>query len=287
MSSGCGTLAKSFELPTSHAASGNPGTGPNRQHTLPESAKHPRDWYTKNATTTLPRGALKDSASRLWGSTIPTRYGGEEAVDSVPEHWEVGEFWNRDSNIRLWQPHYVRRNWAAGAHDVHRHDQIIKIKLPGSDRESISGVLASDCCFLEAWGFDLGLRDRQARKTPLFRPPCKAEQFRSKKSFQRSRSEGKILDRTIGVPELGTQGETFGSASHEGYDSYDHTVAREGARLSHSIHAHQFRGIQAGLHQAYPHDHCNLRPAAIYTLKYKKFGEEKGLRSHDSAARYV
>lgn len=278
MSSGCGTLSRSFELSTTHSASGNPPSGAKRQHTLPDSAHHSRDWYKREQQTTLPRGALKDSVSRLWGNTIPTPYGGEATVDNVPEYWEKGEYWNRDSNIRIWGPHEIRRRWANGAHDIHRHDQIIKIKLPGSDRESYSGVLSADCCFLEAWGFDLGLRDRNANKTPLWRPPCAQEQFRSKKAFQRSRSvpESKMLDRTQEKPEHGTQGRTYGSVSHEGYDRYDHAVQREGARLSCAVHNAAMRRH----HMHYPHDHCNLRPAAIYTLKYQKFGEDKGLRDH-------
>jgi len=136
-------------------------------------------------------------------------FGGYEKVDSQPESWTSGDYWNVDSNIKIWGEHEVRRNAASDALDVHRHDQISRVVLephPGTKtrngkepaaRQSISGVVSAGSSFLEAFGFDLGLRDRQARCTTLWKPASGGEMFRSQRSFQRDVPRISEYNRTL------------------------------------------------------------------------------------------
>jgi len=253
-----------------------------------------------------------DRPTRLWGTATATKYGGEQRPETEAQTWTSGDLWNIDSNIRKWSDHEVRRNAASGSHDVHRHDQYSRVTLqpqPGvgnkkvhAPRLCVSGVVSPDCCFLEAWGFDLGLRDRQAK-------PCKrgifvgkAEQFRAPRSYDRDiprmAEHRRALNKTSSAPgqfsetittmmatlrpediggEAGDQGgqqaldhetagKVHGSRSCNYWDSYDHTCKREGAKLSCSIHSPAFRESK----DAHPYvDEIELRPQAIYTKKYR------------------
>eukprot|EP00405_Crypthecodinium_cohnii_P027278 CAMPEP_0206516570 /NCGR_PEP_ID=MMETSP0324_2-20121206/63444_1 /ASSEMBLY_ACC=CAM_ASM_000836 /TAXON_ID=2866 /ORGANISM="Crypthecodinium cohnii, Strain Seligo" /LENGTH=274 /DNA_ID=CAMNT_0054009525 /DNA_START=21 /DNA_END=846 /DNA_ORIENTATION=+ len=187
MSLGCGTLASpsAFQKGTLGASSSN-GT----QHTLPKNPMHRS--VAKLSITNHWAEDQEQGPTRLWGSSMKTKLGGEERPDGCADNWTKGEFWNVDSNIRIWGPHEVRRNGASASHDVHRHDQIRRIclpALPGQERfegrQCVSGVVGADTCFLEAWGFSLGRRDRQARPVGIFLPTGANEQFRSHRSFDR------------------------------------------------------------------------------------------------------
>eukprot|EP00397_Hematodinium_sp_SG-2012_P024443 GEMP01025462.1.p1 GENE.GEMP01025462.1~~GEMP01025462.1.p1 ORF type:complete len:315 (+),score=51.14 GEMP01025462.1:51-995(+) len=263
------------------------------QHTLPENSKHIRlsEVVAKQiyATKGDPEGKsqlVNDYPARQWGEVTRTRVGGEQMIDSHPNYWEHGDFWNRDSLIRKWQPHHVRRQAAQSSHDIHRHDQITTLKLLGSNnvaRVSTSGLLSADSSFLDAWGFPLGLRDRQSRPTSLWRPVSKIEQFRSKDNYVnslenyhsndrskaeryklcRSKSEGPDGDKTIG------EGLQFGSLSYEGWNAWNHVCKREFSKMACSI----FGQARVAHPWGIPHDQMDLRPGAIYTKKYKNGGD--------------
>merc|ERR1719221_1110905 len=104
-------------------------------------------------------------------------------LDETPEMWLSGDFWNRDSNIRRWGEHEIRRNLAASNHDVHRHDQKMRMVLhphPGSElppKVVMSGAISPDSNFVEAWGFDLGSRDRQGAPATRWHPTNTDEHF--------------------------------------------------------------------------------------------------------------
>jgi hypothetical protein len=122
-----------------------------------------------------------------------------------PKVWSSGDHWNIDSNIRKWTQHEVKRNAAGSSHDVHRHDQIQRfVLMPQKDgtgiqkpRLCMSGAVSSDCCFLEAWGFDLGLRDRQAKPASLWKPVSRTNQFRGPRSFDRQMPRIHDFKRTL------------------------------------------------------------------------------------------
>lgn len=303
MSHGCGTLASpgSFRLSTEKAASGN-----GKQHTLPAKPFHAMlsmddveaHWDAKQS---------QSKPSRVWGTIKPNKLGGEERVDSTPDNWQSGEFWNVDSNIRRWGQHEVRRNASSAAHDVMRHDQIGRVVLqpqPGakikSPRLCTSGVVSADCSFLEAYGFDLGRRDRQARPAPVWHPVTRCEQFRAERSYSRNIprmiENYRTLRRTASTPgvvhskevvtlrpeDIGGEagefsrpedttversGRVHGARSCRGWDAYNHAVQREGARTSLGVHAPALRSHR----DAYPFkDNCELSPAAVYSRKYRK-----------------
>ncbi|CAL1168362.1 unnamed protein product [Cladocopium goreaui] len=145
-----------------------------KQNGLPENPHHDR--ISREAIDDLHEVNFNKEPTRLWGQVKATKYGGIERIDGVSTLWTAGDYWNVDSNIMKWGKHEVRRNGACANHDVHRHDQITKLVLPPKPgdtrplRYCVSGVVSPDCCFLEAWGFDLGLRDRQGNNTTLWKP---------------------------------------------------------------------------------------------------------------------
>lgn len=310
MSYGCGTLMsphhKGDKNTTARAASGN-----GRQHSVPAKPMHPHVTKEMVEAHWDPTKQLR-TPTRLWGTATGTQYGGEVRPEGEPQSWTSGEMWNVDSNIRKWGEHEMRRNAAASAHDVHRHDQIGRSVLQSgtgakkqmAPRLCISGVVSADCSFLEAWGFDLGLRDRQAKPVSLWQPTGKNEQFRAHRSYQRDiprvAEHGRSLRRTASTPgvlptnpdaaftlrpediagEAGAMspdadvleraGRTHGSRSCRGWDGYDHAAKREAARLSCSIHSPMCREHVEG----YPFvDEIELHPAAIYTRKFRQGGE--------------
>lgn len=236
---------------------------------------------------------INDKPSRVVGTPYRTRFGGEGVMDNTSEYWATGTFWDTNSNIRLRTEHEIRREAAQGAHDIHRHDMVTKIKIPGQARVSESGVLTADSCFLEAWGFDLGLRDRAARPTTLWRPVTRDREFGdmlrrpsttmpkgAEKSAQAtttskfSRSTTGTFPSRVGVRTKGVDN------MDATWDGFEHTVKRDGARRSDAIHACETRRNPFG----YLHDKCGIRPAAMYTKKYQKFGES-GFRDHDKKER--
>lgn len=306
MSFACGTLAhpEAFKLGNKGAASAN-----GKQHSIPGKFQH--EHFSKAAAieacwTYDPKQTSK-APSRMWGSTTATKYGGELRPDTEPHGWTHGEVWNIDSNIKKWGEHETRRNAATAAHDIHRHDQYQRVVLlPATGakktmaaRLCTSGVVSPDCCFLESWGFDLGLRDRQARPTGLWRPVGKSEMFRAPRSYDRNIT--RILDHqrslkmsqsapgfcdglttTMRPEDVGgeagehggseakdheTAGKTHGSRSCNYHDSFDHTAKREAAKLSCGIHSPTFKEH----HDGHPFiEEIELRPQAIYTLKYRQ-----------------
>ncbi|CAE8678032.1 unnamed protein product [Polarella glacialis] len=312
MSIGAGTLtvASGFGNGTNKSARSN-----GKQHTLPDNPHHERtNPEDIEAYWDIPKpGAKGKGPTRLWGTVKPTKYGGVERVDGVSTQWLAGEYWNVDSNIRRWGLHEVRRNAAAASHDVHRHDQITRIVLPpqpGSDkppRQCVSGVVTADSCFLEAWGFDLGLRDRQANYAPLFKPVTSGEQFRSQRSYSRNcgrlAENYRMMRKTASVPgqvmastlrpediagEAGEEssaddtmllkaGRTFGSRSCSGWDRYDHTVRREAAKTSCGTYSPSFNLHPQG--HVFK-DELELNPASVYTKKYIKNMDESAFRGH-------
>lgn len=305
MSIGCGTLGgpQGFRIGNLAASISN-----GKQHTLPKNPAHfPTDKLdiTNHWESDQPKGP-----TRLWGSTKSNKLGGEDRIEG-PDLWLKGEFWNVDSNIRAWGEHETRRNAASAAHDVHRHDMITRVVLPpvqGSglqeSRQCVSGVVSADSCFLEAWGFSLGRRDRQARPATLWKPANADEAFRAERSYNRNIGRlvenSRSLRRTATVPgsihppnvvtlkpedvggeagdlvdpddvTLPNAGKTHGSRSCQYWDRYDHVVNREGAKMSCSIHSPSFR--------AHPDGHIvkentDLSPAAVYTLKFRKQGQD-------------
>merc|ERR1712007_99776 len=128
----------------------------------------------------------------------------------------------------------------------------------GEPRLCLSGVVSPDSCFLEAWGFDLGKRDRQGNVCSTFQPPSKGEHFRSLRSYNRhlermtdnyrsmrrtASTPGKITMSTLRPEDIGgeagdvsigddsmmeTAGRTHGSRSCRYWDSHDHVARREG-----------------------------------------------------------
>eukprot|EP00928_Gymnodinium_smaydae_P069989 TRINITY_DN53947_c0_g1_i1.p1 TRINITY_DN53947_c0_g1~~TRINITY_DN53947_c0_g1_i1.p1 ORF type:complete len:446 (-),score=63.80 TRINITY_DN53947_c0_g1_i1:41-1285(-) len=254
------------------------------------------------------------------------KLGGEVRLDKQPDLWTSGEYWNVDSNIRKWGEHEIRRNMAAANHDVHRHDQIQRVVLPPQPghvnmlgqplpmRQSVSGVITADGSFLEAMGFDLGLRDRQAKPVKLWRPANSSEMFRSHESYQRDLPRMTDYYRTMRrsnsmpgstqasttmreVPTLRPEdvggqagahaeesdethqkaGRTHGSRSCRYWDRYDHTCRREAAKMACGT----FSPIYNSHPEFYPIHNLELSPAAVYTRKYQLWGEE-ALRGHES-----
>eukprot|EP00434_Breviolum_minutum_P019919 symbB.v1.2.017574.t1/scaffold1369.1/size123032/7 len=288
MSYGCGTLAGpgGFNLGIAAASRSN-----GKQNALPENPRHDR----------IPREAIDDShevsfnkePTRLWGQVKATKYGGIERVDAVNTLWLSGDYWN------------VHRNGACANHDVHRHDQITKQVLPPKPgdtrplRYCVSGVVSPDCCFLEAWGFDLGLRDRQGNNTTLWKPAGCQEMFRSERSFNRNIERihenmktlrgsasvpGSVMAQTLKPEDIGGEagelstdddatmlraGRTHASRSCYGWDRYDHTCRREAAKLSCSVHCPSERKSPEG----FPFKELDLNPAAVYTKKFRQSGE--------------
>lgn len=193
-----------------------------------------------------------------------------------PNKQSMVEYYNPDSLISNWTRTEIRREASEGAHQVHRHDAIKQFTLPGSDRVSISGVMTADANFLEPWGFSLGCRDRQGNVTRMpgpgaahFQPPSQGEQFRTKQSFEMPT----IPKGTLNVQSNyrpGTEnmvGELFGTKSCRGWDRWNHTAYREGAKMANGIHRNSMRKHK------YPGNNCEVKPASIYTLAFKKYGE--------------
>lgn len=264
--------------------------------------------------------STRKKPSRLWGGVQPTRYGGEARIDEVPEMWLSGTYNDTDSNIRRWTEHEVRRNAAAANHDVHRHDQRQRMVLPprpGSDdppKVCDSGAISPDSCFLEAWGFDLGMHDRQGNHIlKKWNPPNSDEHFRSLRSFNRNiprvtenmktmmktmSTPGKLESQTLRPEDIGgeagelahpddnnlqTAGRTHGARFCRYWDRYNHTVRREAAKMSNGIHSPTFRSHP----EEYPFsENYELRPAAVYTKKFRTGGEAT-LRAHLSQKRVV
>ncbi|CAK9085874.1 unnamed protein product [Durusdinium trenchii] len=301
MSYGCGTLAGpgGFNLGVARASRSN-----GKQNALPENPHHDR--IPREAIEELHEVNFSKDPSRLWGQVKPTKYGGIERVDGVGTLWLSGDYWNVDSNIMKWGKHEIRRNGASANHDVHRHDQITKLVLPPKPGEEdrplrycVSGVVSPDCCFLEAWGFDLGLRDRQGNNTGLWKPVGRNEMFRSERSYTRNIERilqntrtlrgsasvpGSVMAQTLKPEDIGGEagelstpddatmlraGRTHASRSCYGWDRYDHTCRREAAKLSCSIHCPAEKVHAEG----YPFKELDLNPASVYTKKFRMTGE--------------
>jgi hypothetical protein len=318
---GCGTLASpsGFDLGNRKKMS---ATFNGKQHLLPSHPKH--DMAGKGESKLMKEEVEEHWAKqtlgpqRLYGTMKNTRFGGLEREDGKPDRWTKGEFWNTDSNIRIWGEHEVKRNAAEQNHDTHRHDMITRMMIvpqPGvgiqHERQCVSGVMSPDCCFLEAWGFDLGQRDRQGMPIKTkWKFANSNEQFRGKRAYQRdiprmldnfrtmrkSRSSpgstfpvgpvttlrpedvggeaGDIQEAHAGADkhiQPEHSGRPYGSRSCRGWDSYDHCTKREGAKMSVHVHQQSLRSHPEG----HPiKDHMELNPAAIYTKRFISGGEE-------------
>jgi len=296
MSSGCGTLAhphSPLKKGNSRAASGN-----GRQHTLPKSPQH----KLIDAEDIEAHWAPTQSKipTRLWGTTKATKYGGVERVNGEADHWIHGDFWNCDSNITRWSEHEVKRNAAAANHDVHRHDQIRRILLQHGDKREKASSVGSG-------GFDSSSRDRPGGT--IWMPSSSCEHFRSVRSYSRNvdrlTHHFRSLRRSASSPgvspsekmtlrpedvggeagelssledkSLESAGRTHGSRSCPYWDRADHAVKREGARLSNGVHSKSLHKHPDG----HPFvDNCELRPAAIYTRRFKVGGEDN-LRKYE------
>lgn len=329
MSLGCGTLASpTGKILAKGIAASSRGNG--KQHTLPENAYHKRiktedvETHWADPKSSMVPGSfsrVKAHPTRLWGSQSLTQLGGTHREDlAQPDLWKSGEYWNVDSNIRTWGEHEIRRGAAASNHDVHRHDQICRYMLEPQPvvgrlsrqtqpRITTSGVVKPDTCFLECWGFDLGLRDRQAQPIGCFKPVNKGRQFRSQRNFKRDfghmaetlRSQ-RLTASTPGLthidgartyrPEdvggeagelksedddaMDKKGRTHGSRSCNWWEEYGHCTRREGAKMSHGVHSPAFTVHR----EDYPIKYqLELNPASVYTLKFKKEGAD-ALRRH-------
>ncbi|KAF4720597.1 hypothetical protein FOZ62_015439 [Perkinsus olseni] len=198
-----------------------------------------------------------------------------------PAHQVPEEFWNVDSNISSWGQHKTRRTAAHLAHSVHRHDQIQKLKLLGSDRPSNSGMLSADSCFLEAFGYSLGARDRQGRPCSIFLPVNVGRGFRSLQNFLETSVDGLypsgVKARRVHLA-YDQHGKTFAGGLRRDWDNWKHVTKREAAKLAQGVHSHATRGLKAGA--CYPQNNCEVNPAAIYSLKYRKFGEESSMHEY-------
>lgn len=301
MSLGCGTIANpkcdGHMKGTAMAASGS-----GKRHTLPTNPAH--TWHSGGRLTAGRNEDGKDDIeahwsvnqprvpTRLWGKAKQTRWGGLELVEDS-QGWTTGEYWNVDSNINVWGAHEVRRNAAAANHDVHRHDQIRQPVLKyGSwetrefkPRRSMSGIASEGGSFLEAWGFDLGKRDRQGHPVPHWNPNASCEHFRAARSFDHdldgitetyrflrrsASSPGTSLAPGSSVSVVNTKstmlntigdnhtGRHFGSKSCRGWDGADHAVKREAAKLALSVHSCPESDVNV-----------ELRPSAVYSRKYR------------------
>lgn len=338
MSAGCGTLEKApgvaFDKgPRARRKAeqgGKPGTSnTQRIHSLPANPQH--ELITREQVDEYWDAKQTKGPSRLWGTAKPTKYGGEERPLGEPEGWIHGDYWNVDSNVRRWGLHEVRRNAAAANHDVHRNDQVTRVLVSHEEtkyspehgctmtterpaRQCTSGVITTTENFLEAWGFDLGRRDRLAQKAPVWHPVNSGQQFRHPHTYNRNKEricenfrsmrrtqstpnhsrnnmsaafKTQLLKEDVGgqIGEFSTSsdfdhekaGRTFASRSCNWWDNHGHTTKREAAKQGCGIHSPVFKSHGDN----YPyHDNCELSPAAIYTRRFKKFGES-GLRTHE------
>mmetsp|Transcript_130063 Transcript_130063/g.277809 ORF Transcript_130063/g.277809 Transcript_130063/m.277809 type:complete len:321 (-) Transcript_130063:43-1005(-) len=314
MSHGCGTLVSpgGYNIGKGAAASGN-----GKQHGLPLHPRH--DMIAMEDIDNHWDMKQPKKPTRLWGGVKPTRYGGEMRVEETSEHWTSGEYWNVDSNIRRWGEHEIKRNAACANHDLHRHDQKMRMVLhphPGSDsppKVVQSGAISCDSSFVEAWGFDLGSRDRQGKPATRWNPTSSDEHFRSTRSYSRNiprmTENARTLMRTMSTPgklesqtlrpedvageagevahaddhSLEKAGRTHGARFCRYWDRYDHTVRREASKMSNGVHSPNFRSHP----EDYPFsDNYELRPAALYTKKYRTGGEST-LRAHVSQKRVL
>jgi len=315
MSHGCGTLAgpSGFDIGNRRKMS---ATFNGKQHTLPAHPQHSLGSTGKLMKEDVAGHWANQTAGpqRLWGTTKATRFGGLEREDGTPDRWAKGEFWNTDSNIRVWGEHEVKRNAAEASHDTHRHDMITRmviVPLPGvglqKTRQCVSGVMSPDCCFLEAWGFDLGQRDRQGMPIKTrWEFVNQGEHFRGPRSYQRDiprmLDNFRTMRRSKSTPgstmplgavvtfrpeDVGGEageihehdphiqpdhsGRTHGSRSCRGWDGYDHCAKREAAKMSVHVHQQSKRSHPEGLPIK---DHLELNPAAIYSKRFLDGGEE-------------
>lgn len=296
MSLGCGTLASpsGFRKGNTLASSAN-----GQQHTIPTNPEHRR---INIEDVQSYWGAKQDKkATRLWGTTKATLFGGEERCEGGPDFWLRGEYWNVDSNIRRWGEHEIRRNAAAASHDLHRHDQIIRptIQRPrhqsGETRDA-TGAAGADS---EAGGFDSGNRNAPQDLRPRWNPVASDEQFRAERTYSRNleqiSSHYRMLRRSASLPSTNQPatsqvgeisspeeqsveraGLTHGSVSCPGWDRYDHAVKREGAKLALGVHAPSLRAHP----EEYPFKDNEMQPASIYTRRFKR-GGEAALRTYE------
>lgn len=251
-----------------------------------------------------------------------------------PKVWSSGDHWNIDSNIRKWTQHEIKRNAAGASHDVHRHDQIQRfVLLPQKDgtgiqkpRLCMSGAISSDCCFLEAWGYDLGLRDRQARPAPLWKPVSRTNIFRGERSFDRQIPrihdyKRTLLQKSHSLPDFeqltlkfeDVAGETEVDPmcfSEKPMTEHGGKKADEMAKMGrthnarscnyHNSYDHavsrEAARLSCAIHspvfrkhrEDYPFvDEIELHPSAIYTRKFREKGGLLALRGHEGNSRHV
>jgi hypothetical protein len=141
--------------------------------------------------------------------------------------------YDRNSNIHAWSSHKVRKDGARSSHDVHRHNEIAHATVLDQGHASHSGMVNSHSCFMEAWGYPLGQRDRTGQKIGIWKPVNRCIKFLT---------HG---DRTL-------------------WKSWSHVSKKSAAEAAHSIHAFNKRK------SPHPIIGSEIRPAAIYTRKFAK-----------------
>jgi hypothetical protein len=148
---------------------------------------------------------------------------------------------------------------------------------------------------MEAYGFQLGDRDREARTATTWNPAASSEMFRSGRSFYRNKSRmvenSRLLRKAASTPllkpkpedvrgepeeedgknvEFLKRGKTHGSRSCPYWDRYDHACRREAAKLSAGTFSPSLNSHQ----ESYPFKgHLELSPASVYSLKFQQQGE--------------
>lgn len=320
MSLGCGSLASPsghFPKGKNKAAASSNGV----QHTLPENPHHDKiqddliktHWDLKQSRgPTRLWGTVKNTT--LGGyehrdSTLHWKSGEFWNCDSNIRKWGEHEVRRNAAQMN----HDIHR------HD--QYQRVVLPVHPGACNRSgketaprASNTVSADDSFLESFGFDLGQRDRQGKCIKkVWNPTRSGEMFRDERSYNRDYKRigeyHKNLRRTISAPgftlppdmlanatmkpedvggeagdmahehdaDMMKAGRTHGSRSAPYWNCYSHTCRREGAKMCVGTMSPKFRQ-----HNEHPFVYqLELNPAAVYTKKFKRFGED-GLRRHET-----
>ena len=201
---------------------------------------------------------------------LPHRSAAErEAIEHQPH-----DAWNRKSNDWAWSTHPIKREAAEQSASLHAYSKRTPMYIKGSTRPSESGLLPYGESFVARLGYDLGDVDREGRAVKVpWRRVDRDSNFRTEADYKIKKENRKITDDN-------TEGDVCEYESCQGWTAYDHTVRREAAKISSRLHMHSARSLTNC-----PTDDLHTNPAAVYSLKYRKFGEA-ALRAHHSARDY-